>query len=412
MASLRSRQYGIYVLALFASLNFVNYANRNVVLPIYDDLRAAFAFSNAELGLLTSVFMALHALAAIPAGWAADRFDRRRVITLGVMVWTIGTLGCAAANGVGSMLGSRAVAGLGTGVLVPVANALLCDVFPAEDKARTVSIFNVGLFLGGAAGFALGALFGFPLAILIVAGPGLLLGPAVARVDVPPRRGAVEVSAQRMTWRAFGRDALSILRIRTLRWMLLGATAICFAAGGYLAWFVDFVATTKDVSVETATLVFGGSALTAGLAGVVTGGVVGDRLIRRVAYGRLAAISIGLFCALPFALLCLLVDALPVFFAAAWLLMFFIPWYHGPMAAVVDDLVPDDRAATAQAGLICLMHLLGTAPSAYVVGLLADEVGLRGALLAPTIAVLLAALAFMGGWSSVAADRAAVAEVS
>ena len=81
---LRSRRYGWYVLTLFASLNFFNYANRNIVLPMYEDLRSAFEFSNAELGLLTSAFMACHAVVAIPAGWAADHYDRRKVIALGV----------------------------------------------------------------------------------------------------------------------------------------------------------------------------------------------------------------------------------------------------------------------------------------------------------------------------------------
>jgi MFS family permease len=109
-------------------------------------------------------------------------------------------------------------------------------------------------------------------------------------------------------------------------------------------------------------------------------------------------------------LLTLYVDATAPFFVFAWLMLFFITWYHGPMAAVVDDLVVDDRAATAQAGFIFTMHFFGTAPSSYAVGLLADHTSLRTALLAPTVALLLAALAFAGGWRHVAADMRAAAE--
>ncbi len=403
-SALRSRRYGWYVLSLFAALNFFNYANRNIVLPMYDDLRSAFSFSNAELGLMTTAFMTLHALAALPAGWAADRFDRRKVIAIGAVVWSIGAMGVAAAIDANTMMLGRAIAGLGTGALVPVGNALLCDVFPDEDKARTVSIFNVGLFLGGAAGFAVGAVLGFPLGVIVVALPPVVLAGFVARVDVPARRVGVEASADRMTWHGFAVEAVSIARIPTLKWLLLGATLISFAAGGYLAWFVDFVSQTKGFTVGGATAFFGTCALTGGLAGVIAGGVVGDRLNRRVAFGRMATVSIGLSAAVPFALAALYIDRGAVFYASSWLLMFFITWYHGPMAAVVDDMVPDDRAATAQAGLICLMHLFGTAPSAYVVGLLADEVGLRAALLAPTAAVGLAALAFAGGFRHVARD--------
>jgi predicted MFS family arabinose efflux permease len=404
---LRSRQYAWYVLGLLATLNFFNYGNRNVILPVYDDLRAAFGFSNAELGLLTTVFMGLHAMVALPAGWAADRYDRRAVIAIGAAVWSAGGFAVAMAAGTGSMLAGRAVAGLGTGALVPVANALLCDVFPAKDKARTVSVFNIGLFLGGAAGFGIGAVLGYPLGVLVVAAPPIALALLVARLDVPARRASIADERDRVHWHVFTAQALSVLRVPTLRWLLGGAILISFANGGYLAWFVEFVSATKGLSLEEATLVFGASALTGGLSGVVVGGVVADRLYRYVPFGRLAAISLGLGTAVPFALLAIYVDRGAGFVAAAWALMFFIPWYHGPMAAVVDDLVSDDRAATAQAGIICLMHLLGTAPSSYVVGLVADRVGLRTAMLVPTAAVLLAAAVFAGGWRHLEADRAA-----
>src|SRR5690606_11833200 len=127
---------------------------------------------------------------------------------------------------------ARALCGVGTAACVPVANALLCDVFPAAEKARTVSIFNVGLFLGGAAGFGLGAWLGFPLGFIAMALPGFLLVPLIFRLDVPPRR---EITAPRISWRAFGRDGLAILAVPTLRWTVLGAVLMAFAAGGYLA---------------------------------------------------------------------------------------------------------------------------------------------------------------------------------
>jgi predicted MFS family arabinose efflux permease len=287
-----------------------------------------------------------------------------------------------------------------------VANALLCDVFPPEDKARTVSVFNIGLFLGGAAGFAFGAVLGFPLGLIVTAVPGLALALLVAGMDVPPRA----VTAVRpASWRTFARDAASIYKIPTMRWMLLGAVFASFAAGGFLGWFVDFVAATKGLSIEAATAVFGGSALTGGLAGVITGGVVGDRLRRRLEFGRLAAISIGFLGAVPCAVASIFIDSGFVFYAASWLLLFFVSWYHGPMAAVVDDLVPAERAATSQAGFIFTMHFFGTAPASFLVGLAADHVGLRLALLLPAAAVLLSALSFMGGWRTVGADCAVAA---
>lgn len=404
---MRSRSYGWYVLGLLASANFLNYGTRNVVFTMYDDLRGAFAFSNTELGLLGSVFMISHALVTVPFGWAADRVDRRRVIAAGILVWSVANVMSALSLGLGSMLVSRAAAGIGTAACVPVANALLCDVFPAGDKARTVSIFNLGLFLGGAAGFAIGATLGFPYGFAALALPGLAVLVAVAVVDVPARRP--QMAQAQVTWRAFGRDLAAVWRIPTMRWLIPGSVLMAFAAGGFLAWFADFLEQTRGMSAARATAVFGTVALTGGLAGVLAGGIIGDRLQRFRPYGRLATMSLGFAVSVPFGLVALLAQPLLVFLPAAWLMMFFITWYHGPMAAVVDDLVPTERAATAQASFIFLMHLVGTAPSSFVVGLLVDEVGVRYALFLPLGSVLAAALVLAGGWRHVEADCAITA---
>src|SRR5688572_33011215 len=111
---LRSRRHGLYVLGVLTALNFLNYANRNVPFPAYDDLRASFGFSNAELGLLGTAYMLAHALVTVPVGWAADRWDRRRVMAIGLAVWSLAAVGSAAAIGFGTMLTSRVIVGMAT----------------------------------------------------------------------------------------------------------------------------------------------------------------------------------------------------------------------------------------------------------------------------------------------------------
>ncbi|HTM20715.1 MAG TPA: MFS transporter, partial [Kofleriaceae bacterium] len=105
--SLRSRAYGGYVIALLAGVNFLNYATRNLVFPMNDDLRARFHLDGAELGLLGSAFMMAHALVTLPVGWLADHLDRRRVLALGIAVWSAAGLAAMAAQGLGSLLAAR-----------------------------------------------------------------------------------------------------------------------------------------------------------------------------------------------------------------------------------------------------------------------------------------------------------------
>ncbi|MBT8495398.1 MAG: MFS transporter [Deltaproteobacteria bacterium] len=392
--AIRSRKYGWYVLGLLASLNFVNYATRNVVVTMYPDLRAVFDFDNTQLGWMTSSFMFAHAAMNLPFGWLADRLDRRRVLAVGGLIWSVANLAVVFADGFGFLLAGRIVAGIGTAACVPIANALLSDVFPDERKARTIAVLNLGLFLGGGAGIVLGNIPGFPWAFLAVAVPGLVVSALVAVVDVPPKRQAVLAAPQDMGLGSLVRGAREVLSIGTMRWMIAGAVGASFAAGGYLAWFADFLDRAKGFDPEEAMMILGGLGLTGGLAGVLAGGAVADRLMKTRSHGRLLAIAIGFSLAAPMALVAIYAPRGPVFYAGSWLLMFFINWYHGPMAAAVDDLVDDRRAALAQATFIFLMHLLGTASAPVLVGGLVDLSDVQTALLAPTGAVLLAAICF------------------
>jgi MFS family permease len=147
-----------------------------------------------------------------------------------------------------------------------------------------------------------------------------------------------------------------------------------------------------------------GFAFLGGLAGVLTGGRVGDRLRRRVPYGRLLTISIGMGSTVPCALLCIYASPGPLLVIGAIATMFFISWYHGPMAASVDDLAPDGRAVTTQALVIFVMHLVGTAPASWVVGRIKDTTDFRTAMLVPTAAVALAALAMTRAYASFGPD--------
>ena len=406
-STLGSAGYGWYVLALLTTANFLHYANRNVLFSMYEDLRQTFGLSNSELGLLGTGFMLGHAVMTPVVGWAGDRFDRRRLIAAGIVTWSAAGVASALAVGFVSLFVSRALIGVATAACVPLCNALLCEVFPQGEKARTVAIFNLGLFVGGAAGFGLGTL-GYPWGLWLLAVPGLAIALWVARLDVPARRVSGEAN---LAFRDFTVQAWQLLRVPTMRWVLCGAAIMAFSAGGYQAWFFEFLDKVKGLG-QGKTFALMGVSFFGGLLGILSGGIVADRLQRRLSYGRLAAISLGMVCTVPIAFASLYLPVGPLFYASSWLTMYFIMWYHGPMAAVIDDLAIDDRAATAQAVVIFVMHLIGTAPSSWLIGEIADRHDLQTAMLVPTLGVLVAAAVLVGGWRTMARDRARARAVS
>jgi MFS transporter, Spinster family, sphingosine-1-phosphate transporter len=387
----RARRGAWLALGVLAVVNLLNYAHRNVLQPCYDDLRGQFGFSNGELGFLGAAYMFVHALATVPMGWAGDRYDRRRLIAFGLGLASIAAGAAALASGLASLTVSRALTGLGTAAIVPTANSILGEAFEGDGKALAMAVFNLGLFLGGVFGFGLGGAFGFPTSFLVFAAPGLILVPLVARLPVPPRRAGAGDPARATGLRQFVRDARELLRGRTFRWLMGSATAMAFAAGGYLAWLLDFLGKERHLGEAGAVRVLG-IALFGGLAGVITGGRLADRLRRRWPAGRMIAIVIGMAATVPCALACLYGPGGAFLYAGSVLMMFFVSWYHGPIAASVDDLAPPERAATAQSLVIFVMHAAGTAPAWWIIGAVSDATSLTTAMLVPTTMVAVAAL--------------------
>ena len=391
----RSRRYGVYVVGLLSLLNFVNYLDRMVVVTMYDDLRHEFGFSNGQLGALSSGFFVVHALATLPFAWASDRFDRRRVMAFGVLAWSAATLGTAYALGFVSMLLLRAIVGVGEAAYAPPSSAILCEIDPKR-KARLNALYNGGMFSGACAGLWLGGALGFPRAFQLVALPGFVLGLMLLTLDVPARR----TDARRET-PSIGAIASHMvggirrtLRIPTLRWMLVSGTFVSFAAGGYITWIVDFTVQVKGMSQEQARPLYAFIALSGGVLGVLAGGALGDRWQARTPRGRVLTMALGFFAAVPFCIGVILVDHGWPYIVIAWLLMFFLPFYNGPMPAVIDDVVDDSEATTAQASFVPFLHILGTGSSATIIGAVSEMpgVGMRGAFALPALATLIAGI--------------------
>lgn len=398
----------IQILAALALTNLVAYAARNGLFTVYPELHARFGIDDAAIGRLQTAFMLPHAAATLPFGWAGDRYDRRRVIVAGMVLASIAGAAGAIGHSYWGLAASRACVGLGTAAVVPLATSILAQIFEGPHKASRLSIFNLGLFLGGVVGFATGIALGFPSVVVVLAVPGLLCAVWIAVLPVPPHR---EPPPQIAWWRYlaqcarhFTAEARTLLGIRTLRWMTLSATAMAFAMGGYNAWLKEFLTREKHLTEAEASMLLGMS-LIGGVGGILVGGRVADRLRRRWVNGRLWTIVLGMTLTVPCAVLSIELPKGFALYATGILTLFFISWYHAPQAVSVDDLAPAGRRVAAQGLVIFTMHMLGTAPASWVVGEISQRAGLVEGMWAPTVAVALAAITMANATRSFAADQ-------
>jgi MFS family permease len=397
------------ILVVLALTNLVSYAARNALFTVYPDLRVRFGIDDAQIGLLQTVFMIPHAAATLPFGWAGDRYDRRRVIIAGVVLASLAGAAGALGHSYGGLAVSRACVGLGTAAVVPVANSILAEIFEGPHKASRLSIFNLGLFLGGVVGFAAGSIFGFPVVVIVLAAPGLVLAAVIGNLAVPAHR---EPRPDTAWWRylaqfitRFFGEARALLAIRTLRFIVLSTTMMAFAAGGYNAWLAEFL-TREKLMTKSETNVLLALALFGGVGGILVGGRIADWMRARLINGRLWTVVIGMTLTIPCASLAIELPNGPALYAAGVATMFFISWYHAPMAASVDDLAPPGRSVAAQGLVIFTMHLFGTAPSSWVVGAVSERASLHTAMWVPTIALGVAAVCMAISTTGFAADHA------
>ena len=398
-----------HILVVLALINLISYAARNALIAVYPELSARYGIDYEQIGLLQTVFMIPHAAATLPFGWAGDAYDRRRVIMFGLVLASIaGALGSLGTEYLG-LAASRAMVGLGTAAVVPVANSILSQLYEGPKKAARLSLFNLGLFLGGVVGFATGIALGFPLVVVALALPSLVLAAMIVSLAIPEAHVAVERAPNtsghfaQMAGNFIG-DARQLLRIPTLRWLLASATVMAFAAGGYNAWLKEFLVREKHLSDGEATTLLT-LALGGGLTGILVGGRVSDAFRRRTHAGRLWTIVIGMAMTAPCATIAILLPKGIALQAAGVATLFFISWYHAPMAATVDDLAPRRLAVTAQGLVIFTMHMLGTAPSSWIVGEVSEVTTLTDAMWVPTVALLVAALCMALATRTFAADR-------
>jgi len=135
------------LLAVLALINFVNFADRQVLNPLVPLLRAHFNMSDTLLGSLQWVLLVVLALASIPSGYLADRFNEPKIISCGVLFWSLAAIASGVAPTFWFLFVARGLVGIGEAAYAPAAQSLISDSFSREHRALAQSVFASGMIL-------------------------------------------------------------------------------------------------------------------------------------------------------------------------------------------------------------------------------------------------------------------------
>ncbi|MFP1645368.1 MFS transporter [Pontitalea aquivivens] len=146
---------------LLAGLGPLSLALFTPAMPV---MAANYGTTDAAVKATLSVYFAGYAGAQLVSGPLSDRYGRRPMILIFLIVYLIGTCGALLATGIKIMLLSRAVQGIGAAAGLVMSRAIVRDVFTGDTSARVLNVSNIILGAGPAVAPAIGG------AAMLVAG--------------------------------------------------------------------------------------------------------------------------------------------------------------------------------------------------------------------------------------------------
>ena len=170
-----------YALSIITLLHAVHFLDRAVIPNLVEPIRREFQLSDAQLGALTGLAYGVSfALAGLPLGYLADRTNRRKLLSVLVVVWSGLTALSAAAQHFFTLFVTRMGVGAAEAGAGPVEMSLIVDLFPARARATALGIYYVGISIGALANAVVAALiaahYGWRWALLAAGIPGTVLG--------------------------------------------------------------------------------------------------------------------------------------------------------------------------------------------------------------------------------------------
>ncbi len=285
--------WGIILLAL---INLLLFADQNLMAPNLTQIARDLGLSDMERdvklgGNISLVFFVLGGAVTLVIGYLTDRFSRKKLYTLVVLVGALPCFLTGLARNYNQLFLLRALTGIGIGGVIPLTYSLIGDYFKPGSRPVAVAAVStaqgLGIVVGQMVAGFVGPELGWRLPFMIVAAPNFVFVVVFWLSFREPMRGVTEESLKELieSGRAYtGKIDFGLYReifgIKTNVLAFLQGIPGCVPWGVFFIFLNDFFAQDKGLSVEMATLVVM-AAGAATLAGILGGGFIGNYLYRK-----------------------------------------------------------------------------------------------------------------------------------
>ena len=223
MASLKTRWVGLVFISIAVALIIVDSTIVNVAIPsIVDEL----GISSTEVQWVQETYTLVFAALLLVFGTLADRYGKRRLLLIGVVVFAVASIFAALAADGTLLIAARTLQGVGGALMLPSSLSIINSTFRGRERAIAFAVWGstiggmaaVGPLLGGwlTTYFSWRWAFGInvPLSIIIVI--GLLLFVVESREQGAPRR--IDVIGALLSVVLFSSLVFGLIEGRTYGW--------------------------------------------------------------------------------------------------------------------------------------------------------------------------------------------------
>ncbi|MEP2735377.1 MAG: MFS transporter [Erythrobacter sp.] len=394
--------YRAYVLIALLVVYIFNFIDRTIINILTEPIKLTFGLEDWQMGLLGGpAFAVLYTFIGIPIARGAERYNRVAIIAVAVAIWSLFTALCGFAMSFLMLFLFRVGVSIGEAGCTPPAQSLIADYFVPSRRATAVSVYALGVPLGGMlasvfggqlAGLdgaqygafvnsiGIGSLFGdldwtqvegWRVAFVVCGVPGLLLSLIIWRSIKEPPRGYTDPAALQGLKKASFKEALAVLAKKpAYRHVVIGATLASFVGYGVGQFTTSFLLRTHGLTIQEASLLYGVVLGVMAAIGVFSSGWLADKVSAKHPKALAWLPAMGMAASVPLYAFGFLMPnlwlAVPALMIAAMIHYF----YLGPMYAVSGGVVDSRMRATAVAITLFVVNLLGYGLGPPIIGVL------------------------------------------
>ncbi|AUW58172.1 hypothetical protein C1T17_08695 [Sphingobium sp. SCG-1] len=285
-----------YAMFVLFFVNLVGYLDRQILSLLVQPIKESLHISDGLIGLLQgAAFVVTFAIAGLYIGRLVDRNNRRNLLLVCVLIWTIGAAAGGFAQSAWQLFVARMAVGAGEAALIPCAISLISDFYPSHQRGRALGLFSMGIYCGAGlslvlVGFAMPSVIDLSgrlaasgieiapwrLILVLLLVPGILACLLLSTVAEPSRDPACQ--ANRSESHSGIRDWLQRARVYLPHHVGWAFANVCqYAIAG---WFPTVLIREHGYDAKAAGLTYGTLMVVVGISSAYLGGRLADRLAR------------------------------------------------------------------------------------------------------------------------------------